>query len=230
MIGKSNLYSRSNIASLTSPSPTLRSKPNPPTGLAGFASFLAEDNMIGLAVWHQLHLRHTMTSDVALDFLGALTLRDYVNRRIRWIRVRKKMTPIIATAIEPFTESIVAGIYGSWAIGRLFGATVPVFWLLHMVLWLAVDLSVRDAVRTNVRRIGPQTSSWEFMLAWGMREVMALPIYLYGIIGDEVTWRGKRYRMVALGKCRLHCLSFRSIQPGSGPRRVDDNIDGGVLT
>jgi len=133
------MYSRANIASLTSPSPTLQRSPDPPKGLAGFGPFMAEDNMIALSLWHELGLKHAMTSDVALDFIGSLTLQGYISRRVRWLRVRKKMT-LPATVAEPFTESLVCGLYGSWAIARLIGAYRPAIFLIHMLVWLFVDL------------------------------------------------------------------------------------------
>ncbi|WWD16790.1 hypothetical protein CI109_101222 [Kwoniella shandongensis] len=199
VVGKSNLYSRSNIAKLTTPSPSLRQRPIPPTGLAGFSPFLAEDNMIALSLWHELSLKHAMTSDVALDFLGSLTVRDYVNRRVRWIRVRKKMT-LPATLLEPFTESIVSGIYGSWAITRLLGANTFALFCLHMVIWLSVDLSTKKALETNVRGIGPLGSSLTFLAAWTAREVMAMPIWLMAMTSSDVVWRGQKYRIIASGE------------------------------
>jgi ceramide glucosyltransferase len=199
-MGKSNLYSKTNISTLTTPSPTLQALPNPPIGLEAFSPFLAEDNMIALSLMHQLHLTHAMTPDVALDFLGPLTLMDYINRRIRWLRVRKKMTPLAAVLIEPFTESIICGIYGSWALGRLFGVTAKAIWVVHMVLWLIVDLGVRDALGSNVGEIGVGGSGLGFVGAWVVREVLALPVWVWGMGSDEVVWRGKRYRIMKSGE------------------------------
>lgn len=198
-MGKSNMYSRDNISSLTSPSPTLQRSPDPPTGLAGFGPFLAEDNMIALSLWHELGLKHAMTSDVALDFIGSLTIKAYIDRRARWIRVRKKMT-LAATIAEPFTESIMCGLYGSWAISQLIGASPPAVFLVHMGLWLMVDLRVKSSLETNVKSVGPPTSSLQFLLAWAARELLAFPIWLYAVIGDRVTWRGIRYRILDSGE------------------------------
>jgi ceramide glucosyltransferase len=197
-MGKSNMYSRTNIASLTTPSPTLLASPNPPTGLAAFSPFLAEDNMIALGLWHQLGLRHAMTSDVALDFISNLTLSGYIARRVRWLRVRKTMT-LAATLVEPFTESIVCGIYGSWAISRLLGATRSALFAVHMVLWLTVDLGVKRSLATHVKDIGPPTNTAIFCLAWLCRETLALPIWLWAMLGNEVVWRGTTYKMLASG-------------------------------
>ncbi|KAK8861307.1 hypothetical protein IAR55_002126 [Kwoniella newhampshirensis] len=200
VVGKSNLYSRTNISTLTTPSPSLRRLANPPTGLVGFSPFLAEDNMIALSLWHELSLKHAMTPDVALDFLGSLTVRDYINRRVRWIRVRKKMTPLIATVLEPFTEMIVSGLYGSWAIRRLLGANVFPLFCIHVMIWLAVDLSTKKALETNVRGIGPLGSRLTFLVAWMAREVMALPIWLMAMTSSDVVWRGQKYRIIFSGE------------------------------
>lgn len=199
VMGKSNMYSRENIASLTSPSPTLQRSPEPPKGLAGFSPFMAEDNMIALSLWHELGLKHAMTSDVALDFIGSLTIKAYIDRRARWIRVRKKMT-LGATIAEPFTESLVCGLYGSWAISQIIGASRTAIFLIHMALWLMVDLRVKSSLETNVKNVGPPTSTLQFLAAWCARELMAFPIWLYAIVGDQVTWRGNRYRILASGE------------------------------
>ncbi|OCF30818.1 ceramide glucosyltransferase [Kwoniella heveanensis BCC8398] len=208
VVGKSNMYSRENISQLKTPAPSLRALPNPPTGLAGYSPFLAEDNMIALGLWHQLKLKHAMTSDVALDFLGALSVTDYVDRRVRWLRVRKKMTPLIATLLEPFTESLVSGLYGSWALHRILGTNmIPVF-LIHLGIWISIDLSTRRALETNVKNIGPPGSQAVFLAAWAMRECLALPIWLMAMTSDVVVWRGNRYRIVASGGC---CVLLTSL-------------------
>lgn len=156
--------------------------------------------MIALSLWHELKLKHAMTGDVALDFLGKLSLRDYIARRSRWIRVRKRMNPAAASIIEPFTESIFCGLCGTWAISRLFGGNIPALWLVHMGLWLSVDLSVRRSLRTRIHGMVPKESTGMFVVAWMIREVLALPVFLYGIIGDEVTWRGRRYKIIQSGE------------------------------
>lgn len=191
VVGKSNLYSRTSINSLVT---------NGVKGLEGFGSFLAEDNMIALGIWHQLGMSHAMTADVAMDYLGELSIKGYISRRIRWIRVRKVMT-LPATLAEPFTESIICGLYGAWAISRLIGAEVYAIWLVHMGLWFMVDLGVKRSLATNVDDGPGGGGGWEFGIAWFLREVMALPIWAVAMLGNEVVWRGRRYRMLASGEC-----------------------------
>lgn len=163
--------------------------------------------MIALSLWHELGLKHAMTSDVALDFIGSLTIQGYIARRARWIRVRKKMT-LAATLAEPLTESLICGSYGSWAISRLIGASRPAIFIIHMILWLFTDLRVKTSLETNVKNAGPPTNMIAFLAAWVAREVLALPIWLYAMLGDEVTWRGNRYRILASGEAvRLASIS-----------------------
>lgn len=200
VVGKSNMYSRSSIAGLRTPSPTLRSQPDPPSGLAGFGPFMAEDNMIAMTLW-RAGLRHAMTSDVALDFIGALSVRQYIDRRARWIRVRKVMV-LPATLIEPFSECLLGSLMGSWALNRLFNIPQAPVFIASVLAWFLVDNSVRRNLSTNVRHIGPQTSTGTFALAWAARELLALPVWLYAMIGSTVMWRGHRYRILASGEAK----------------------------
>lgn len=162
---------------------------------------MAEDNMIALSLWHELGLKHAMEGDVALDFIGAMSVHAYIDRRARWIRVRKMMT-LPATLLEPLTESIACGLYGAWATHKLFGWWRVPFFVIHMALWLAVDLDVRAKLTTNVRHIGPPAGKLAFTAAWAAREVLALPIWLYAMIGSNVMWRGHKYRVLASGKVK----------------------------
>jgi ceramide glucosyltransferase len=215
VVGKSNMYSRANVNSLTTPSPTLRSQPDPPRGLAGFGPFMAEDNMIALSLWHELDLKHAMTGDVALDFLGPMSVRGYIDRRARWIRVRKMMT-LPATLLEPLTESIVAGIYSAWALHRLTGIPGWLWWIINMGAWLTVDLDVRRNLAANVNTLWPQPSMPAFAAAWAARECLALPIWLYAMVGSAVMWRGNKYRILASGEC---CAVEESLVVAEGGKK-----------
>ncbi|KAI7951886.1 hypothetical protein MJO28_007570 [Puccinia striiformis f. sp. tritici] len=82
-----------------------------------YGQFLAEDNMIGQTLWDD-GIRHAMTIDVVGNLVGQLSVKDYFDRRIRWIRARKFMS-IGCTLVEPFTESILLGIAMSLSLERL---------------------------------------------------------------------------------------------------------------
>ena len=170
---------------------TLISKPalDKAGGLGAFGKYMAEDNMIGIAIW-RMGLRHIMSCKTARQPLIKLSVKDYIMRRMRWTRIRAYSMPGV-TLVEPFSESIVAGLTGAFGFSRLFGLPFwPFFWL-HMLMWLVSDVVI--AIYLSQQSI-PDVGF--FMLSWLMRELSAFPIYLYAILGSNVvTWRGRAYRL-----------------------------------
>jgi ceramide glucosyltransferase len=208
VMGKSNMYRRSDVDRLTGTMRPTVSKPllspttseSTPVGFAVFGKFLAEDNMLAGALWHELGLRHDLGSDVAVNSLGSMSFGAYASRRARWIRVRKWMA-FAATLLEPLTESVFVGILVSLAVSHLtHGLVRPwMFFPAHMVAFLAIDFSVRD---TLVGEPLHGEEWWGFVRAWGMREIMAFPIWLFAMLGNEVDWRGRKYRVLRNGETR----------------------------
>lgn len=152
--------------------------------------------MIAQGIMHQLHLRHRITRDLAMDCLGPVGVREYVARRVRWIRVRRRMV-LGATLVEPLTESLLLGALASWAFHTLFGVPSVLFFLVHEVSWLMVDLQVMKALKGEGLRSG---EFFEFFTAWICREALALPIWLRAIIGETVVWRGVTYKILPSGE------------------------------
>ncbi|KAJ7596866.1 glycosyl transferase family 21-domain-containing protein [Mycena floridula] len=200
VVGKSNLYRRSDLERVNgSQKPIVstdpRARQDGPCGLPVFASFLAEDNMIAAAFWHELHLRHDLSSDVVRNVVGNMSLSDYVWRRVRWIRVRKHMV-FTATLLEPFTESIVLVAIGSTSLKHLTRIPLWVTVLLHFSFLLYVDLDVYSSLAGYPV---PSTIRFEFILGWIVREILALPIFLLAIFGNTVVWRGQTYQVLRNG-------------------------------
>jgi ceramide glucosyltransferase len=218
VMGKSNMYRRSDVDRLTGTLRPTVSKPSleltaseltaseptasepTPMGFAVFGKYLAEDNMLASALWHELGLRHDLGSDVAVNSLGSMSFGAYASRRARWIRVRKWMT-FAATLLEPFSESVFVGILVSLALSHLTHRLIRpwMFFPMHMLAFLAIDLSVRN---TLVGEPLHGEERWAFIRAWAMREIMAFPIWLFAIFGNEVDWRGRKYRILRNGETR----------------------------
>ena len=202
VVGKSNLYRKSDIervdGTLKPVTPTSSGTPRE-TGLPAFGRFLAEDNMIASALWHELDVRHELSCDVAHNAVGNMTLADYCWRRVRWIRVRKYMV-FAATLVEPFTESIVAGVIASLALRYLLSVPLWLSLPVHFFAWLTVDLDVYESLAGHP--VPPGTTKWKFIGAWGLREGLALPIWMYAIWGSTVDWRGKTYIVMRNGEVR----------------------------
>ncbi|KZO95227.1 glycosyltransferase family 21 protein [Calocera viscosa TUFC12733] len=200
VIGKSCMYRRSDIEQLTGTlKPAVKqADPNVKKGFATFGRFLAEDNMIGAAIWHELGLRHDMSCDVARNAIGNMSFEAYFWRRVRWIRVRKHMV-LSATILEPFTESVLVGALVAWSLHWMFGFPIVVFVICHTLAWLYVDLDVYAALAGHPV---PREIRFTFIRAWFCRELLALPIYFYAIFGNEVSWRGRSYRVLSNSEAR----------------------------
>ncbi|EIM92580.1 glycosyltransferase family 21 protein [Stereum hirsutum FP-91666 SS1] len=200
VMGKSNLYRRSDLervdGTLKPISKTVDDGQPHTRGLLAFGRFLAEDNMIAGALWHELDLRHDLSCDVAHNAIGNMTLSDYVWRRVRWIRVRKHMT-LAATMTEPLTETFMLSIIASASFRYLFGIPPWLFLPLHYVAWIFVDLDVYASLAGYPL---PSSKRWPFLAAWAARELMAFPIWLTAVVGNEVEWRGRKYQVLANGQ------------------------------
>jgi ceramide glucosyltransferase len=153
---------------------------------------------------HQLSLRHRITRDLALDCLGPVDVRAYIARRVRWIRVRRRMV-LAATLVEPLTESLLLGLLASWAFRTLLGIPPVLFFVVHQVSWLMVDLKVMKSLKGEGLQSG---EFWDFFVAWICREALALPIWLRAIIGETVVWRGVTYKILPSGR---YSYSFKSL-------------------
>ncbi|KLO20767.1 hypothetical protein SCHPADRAFT_992079 [Schizopora paradoxa] len=203
VVGKSNMFRRTDIERLHGnrgkPTPHPASDSVTETGLASFGRYLAEDNMIGEALWHELGLRHELSCDVAGNVIGNVPLSGYIERRVRWIRVRKRMV-MAATIVEPFQECIMLSIVASWSLQHLFGIPAWLVLLIHYPAWIWVDLDVYESLAGHPL---PSERRLDFFMAWGVRELLAFPIWLSGIFGEEVHWRGRKYRMLNNGEVEL---------------------------
>ena len=198
VVGKSNIFRRSDLERLDGTLVPRQDNDNGRhgRGLAAFGRFIAEDNMIGLALWHELGLRHDLSCDIAYNTLENMSFSDYVRRRIRWIRVRKHMS-LAATLLEPFTESVMLGAIAAMSVRFLTGIPIRLFLPAHFLMWTLVDLDVYSSLAGHPLPL----EKWQgFLVAWVVRELLAFPIWLLAIFGDEVEWRGSRYRILKNGE------------------------------
>lgn len=200
VVGKSNLYRRSDVDRINGSLRPLPDGAEPPrdAGLEAFGRFLAEDNMIASALWHELGLRHDLSCDVARNSVSDMTLSDYIWRRVRWIRVRKHIV-LSATALEPFTECFLLSAIGAASLHHIFSAPIWLFLLLHFGLWLLVDMDVYTSLAGHSV---PATELLQFVGSWVTRELFALPIFLLAIFGNEVEWRGQAYLVLGHGEVK----------------------------
>ncbi|SLM37897.1 Nucleotide-diphospho-sugar transferases [Lasallia pustulata] len=146
IVGKSNMFRRSHLNSLTTTHPA-RSP-----GIDFFSDNICEDHLIGDLLWRTpvpasvlasaeregrapavgappgtSNIRDVDTTwgnhfllpgDLAIQPTSSLPLSQYLARRVRWLRVRK-FTVTLATLIEPGVESLLCSSYGAFGLTSL---------------------------------------------------------------------------------------------------------------
>ncbi|KAK6463389.1 hypothetical protein DFJ63DRAFT_312704 [Scheffersomyces coipomensis] len=172
-----------------------------------FSRYIGEDNMIGIAIWENCLGKTGLSGDIVIQPLSGAdnTINDYMKRRIRWLRVRKYMV-LMATLIEPTTESIICGLYGTFAISTLWfnqWFNVKLF-MFHLIIWCGCDYYQYYTFINNINHqknlpnwlinLPPKSRTvlnWWYI--WVLRELLALPIWFLAMIGHEIDWRGKPF-------------------------------------
>jgi ceramide glucosyltransferase len=224
IVGKSNMFRRSHLDYLTSSSSAYS------PGIDFFSENICEDHLIGDLLWRkrvpeeeagQKWNKHGLVfGDLAIQPVAGMSVREYVARRMRWLRVRK-WTVTLATIIEPGVESFLCSAYGSFAMTTLpwFNDKLGVphtwfafllVWALNIVVWVSVDWLVYAKLRSGSSvELDSDTPSFarsplgnsrrsfgEWLATWAGREFLALPVWSWAVLGGTtVMWRGKKFRV-----------------------------------
>lgn len=175
VVGKCMLFSRSAAARFG--------------GLANLSRYIAEDYMTGVAVKH-LGLRTVLLPEPIPQHLGRHSLRAHWDRHIRWGRIRKAQAPLAYLA-EPLGSAFGSGLLAMAAFSGLWGVEPLLALTAHGALWALSDLILHMAVG------GDPSPSLPF--AWAARELSAPALWLHGLLGSEVKWRGSRFTLGAGG-------------------------------
>ena len=213
-------------------------------GIDFFSDNICEDHLIGDLLWRSPVPRevqdlaeyegddpqgHTQKLEITWGNHGLLpphpsnlctqpvantSLISYIDRRVRWLRVRKFTVPL-ATLVEPGTEALLCSAYGAWGLTAVPWCNetlgIPQTWLMFfaiclssIVTWAAVDRYVwgilqyggtAELERPSFGRArGERRGLKEWILAWLGREVLAFPIWVWAFIGGvTVVWRGRKF-------------------------------------
>ena len=177
IVGKSTMFRRSHLDTLTSlSSRTLPCDENRSVGIDYFSQFICEDHLIGDLLWKKSVPEEQISEpgvswgkhalvygDVAIRPTADMSIADYISRRIRWLRVRK-FTVMLATLVEPATESFVCSSLGAYGFTTLldlpefyiFAASwnrtwvaFALFWLTSEIYWVMLDWSLYLMLRSG---------------------------------------------------------------------------------
>ncbi|KAI9757523.1 MAG: hypothetical protein M4579_003436 [Chaenotheca gracillima] len=222
IVGKSNMFRRSHLSQLTA------SDPKKGSGIDFFSDNICEDHLIGDLLWkgkvaeekggEKLGKHALVFGDLAIQPMAHMSVKEYVARRVRWLRVRK-FTVTLATMVEPGTESLLCSLYGAYAVSAIpkIAHAIPLtsswaifvsFWIISVVLWACVDwtvyLKLHSAASIEIDEYSPHfvrrprgTSGRpfrEWLMAWLGREILAFPVWAWAVLGGTtVVWRGHKF-------------------------------------
>ncbi|KAL9046226.1 MAG: hypothetical protein Q9214_000886 [Letrouitia sp. 1 TL-2023] len=239
IVGKSNMFRRSHLNALTN------SDPARDPGIDFFSENICEDHLIGDLLWKSPVPEHArliasrewqsqdcegneqangirwgnhglLSGSFAIQPTMGLSVKSYLARRTRWLRVRK-FTVTLATLVEPGTESLLCSALGAFGLStwpwcneslgvpRTWSAFCAL-WAFSILGWCLVDWQTWRFLQ-SARTIGPEDGdvpAWvkdrrkrrwtQWLLAWFGREILAFPIWLWAVAGGvTVVWRGRRF-------------------------------------
>lgn len=95
---------------------------------------------------------------------------------------------------------MLIGFIASRCLPAFLSIPPILFFLVHMAAWYLVDVSVFRSLASAAPVVREPLSPYErpslaFFQAWCIREVSALPIWIFAMCGNRVEWRdqGQRY-------------------------------------
>lgn len=221
IVGKSNMFRKSHLDYVTRDR-VYRS------GLDNFSVNICEDQLIGDALWRkkveeeecgQKYHRHGLLyGDLAIQPMSRMSITEYIDRRVRWLRVRKWIV-VLATLVEPGVEPLLCSAHGAFAFTSLpylikhfnlsqTWLTLILAWLFSVSAWMFLDTLSYARLQSGVSiEFNSYTPSFvlqlkcckrrpflQWVTAWLGRELLALPIWIRACLcGATVLWRGKRY-------------------------------------
>lgn len=201
--GKSNIYKRSDLDK--SVELITRQRILKGDGLKHFAKYIGEDHMIAIAIFENVDGCAGMSRDVVLQPVsGQNSVKEYIQRRARWLRIRKYMVSA-ATFLEPTTESLLSGIIGSFSVNVLFKGKSSINWtwfICHMIAWFVIDAiqyeKLINVTNNNVSSVivPRKFHLGQFARFWALREFLALPIWVISMCGTDIQWRGQPFKIL----------------------------------
>ena len=151
-------------------------------GFSGIREYLADDYQLGARI-SALGKRVAMADTVVETNLGAGTWRSVWQHQLRWARTIRISRP--------------AGYFG-------YLVTQATFWCIVATLagfpWLALaGITVRlFAAAASLRALGVKQSV-QFVHVL-LRDLFGFAVWCGGLLGDQVEWRGERFRLLKDGR------------------------------
>lgn len=158
-------------------------------GLKAFGVYLAEDYFIAQAVQDR-GMYTVICSQPALQNAGDSSIQLFQSRITRWAQLRAAMVPV-TILLEPLSECMLLGLATSWALFYLFFLDPVFFFLLHVLIWFAMDLMLIKVVQNG----NLPFNAFEFLVMWVYREISAPLLFFVAQFETDIRWRTKYFKL-----------------------------------
>lgn len=186
-------------------------------GLERFANILNEDGEIGVA-FDQYGYETAICKHVAIQNFGTFDICDYINRRVRWMRLRNKFAKISSfTPLELIIDNHLCGLLCVVMLSYWHESISTMFILYHLVGWLLVDslvfmcmdaaVALPNSWQDNIFDWGrvsnrPRGTYYfcfnvlEHYIMWMTRECIGVYIRLKALQKtSQVTWKDNQFNL-----------------------------------
>lgn len=151
-------------------------------GISALSRYLAEDYMAGIAT-RRLGYSVVVVSDPVRQQIGEYSLSDYWQRHIRWGRIRKSQAPL-PFLLELLFSCPVSAIVGVHGMTQVFGMSLTLALAVHLLIWASADFAIYLRTAGSIR--------FPAAIAWFMRELTIVPLWIHTALGNTVQWRGQK--------------------------------------
>lgn len=175
-------------------------------GLGWYGRFLAEDFFLTKAI-HEKGYKMVLSAYPAQQNINSTSVSGFVDRMVRWLRLRLNMLTVVTSFLEPLTECLPLGLLGAVAVYGFFGVHPVVFLCSHLAAWVVLDYFRLRNVQNGPVGIG----KLRFLGLWVFRELLAIWIFLRAVSNPHrVTWGKRTYYVYTGGHTELDSKSSSS--------------------
>ena len=152
-------------------------------GLKTIGRYLAEDFMSGESM-RLIGKEVSIMSSPVDQVVGRLSLKSFFQRHLRWARLRKAHSKLTLLA-EVLLNPIASGLLGSFILSSIASLSFAPLFLTHLLFFFTMDMILhRVVLKAKITELSP--------LAWCIKEVVGLAVWLTVWTGNSVQWRGKK--------------------------------------
>ncbi|MEJ2706779.1 MAG: bacteriohopanetetrol glucosamine biosynthesis glycosyltransferase HpnI [Anaerolineales bacterium] len=150
-------------------------------GFAAIADYLADDYQVGARI-SKAGLRVQLCDYIVTSILGTTTFVDQWNREVRWAHCTRISRPLEypGLALSFSTPLAVTLLLMSWFQ----------FWAWGVLLF---SLILRWFIAGMITTITKDRVSRKWLVWLPVRDMLSALIWLNGLIGNKVTWRGEEF-------------------------------------